>query len=499
MRSATRFMTERVAHEGGYVWSYLPDLSRRWGEMEAKPSMIWIQSPGTPAMGEIFLDAHHVAGEPRYLDAAVQVADALVRGQHASGGWNYFIDTAGEASARDWYQTIGWRGRRLEEFRHYYGNATFDDGGTIESGKLLLRLFLKTGDARWRAPLERVIGFVLDSQYRNGGWPQRFPINREYSNQGLPDYTANITFNDDVAANNVEFLVTIYQTLGDTSVLEPLRRGMDLFLLAQQPQPQPGWALQYDGDLRPAGARTSEPPSLATHTTFACCLELMRFYRWTGDRRYLARIPEAIAWLEKLELPSARRLNGFTHPTFIEVGTDRPLYLRESGSWTGDTRNRITYEPRDGVSWVNRSLDLERLRRAWREHDALTQAELARRRWLMVAGPAPLPAFSVVRDVQGSDLNIAATGRSDRALEAARIVAGFDSEGYWPVPLSATSNPYRPDAEAARLPPSRTASGDLIDARDTSPFIAPNPVTGISTGTYINNMSRLVQYLYRGA
>ena len=32
-----------------YVWSYLPDMSRRWGEMEAKPSMIWIQHPGTAA------------------------------------------------------------------------------------------------------------------------------------------------------------------------------------------------------------------------------------------------------------------------------------------------------------------------------------------------------------------------------------------------------------------------------------------------------------------
>ena len=31
MRRATRFMTEKVAVNGGYVWSYLPDMSRRWG------------------------------------------------------------------------------------------------------------------------------------------------------------------------------------------------------------------------------------------------------------------------------------------------------------------------------------------------------------------------------------------------------------------------------------------------------------------------------------
>ena len=32
MRRATTYMVEQVATEGGYVWSYLPDHSRRWGE-----------------------------------------------------------------------------------------------------------------------------------------------------------------------------------------------------------------------------------------------------------------------------------------------------------------------------------------------------------------------------------------------------------------------------------------------------------------------------------
>ena len=63
MRRATRFMTEQAATNGGYVWSYLPDFSRRWGEMEAWPSMIWTQAPGTPEMGQIFLDAWRATGE----------------------------------------------------------------------------------------------------------------------------------------------------------------------------------------------------------------------------------------------------------------------------------------------------------------------------------------------------------------------------------------------------------------------------------------------------
>ena len=76
MKRATTFMVEKVAYKGGYVWSYLPDMSRRWGEMEAKPTMIWIQPPGTPSMGHLFLDAYHATGDEYYYRAAEQVASA---------------------------------------------------------------------------------------------------------------------------------------------------------------------------------------------------------------------------------------------------------------------------------------------------------------------------------------------------------------------------------------------------------------------------------------
>lgn len=493
MRRATRFMTEKVAVRGGYVWSYLPDMSRRWGEMEAKPTMVWVQEPGTAAMGHLFLDAYHATGDELYYRAAEDVAGALIWGQHPSGGWNYHFDFAGEASTRDWYRTIGYHGRRLEEFRHYYGNATFDDAGTVESGKFLLRLYLEKQDAKYRAPLDKAVQFVLDAQYPVGGWPQRFPINREYSNSGLPDYTANITFNDEVNENNVAFLMLAYQGLGDARLLDPLMRGMGVVLLAQQGPPQPGWALQYTPALVPAGARTSEPPSLATHTSYAAIEQLMRYYRWTGDSKYLARIPEAIAWLEKLELPPERQLNGYTHPTFIEVGTDRALYLDTTGSWTGDTRNAIVYEPRDGVSWVNRKLDLDRLRSEFAALKAMPVAQATAGSPLLADGPVPLPRYFVVDPLRGSDLNIGAA--ADDGERAAALVRSLNREGYWPTQLHATSHPYRPPEQAALLPPTRAANGEMIDPRNTSPFVTDTPVIGISTGTYINNMSALIAAL----
>jgi hypothetical protein len=107
MKKATTFMVEKVAHKGGYVWSYLPDMSRQWGEMEAKKTMIWIQPPGTPSMGHLYLDAYHATQDEYYYRAAEQVAGALAAAQHRSGGWNYVFDFAGEQSLRDWYNTIG--------------------------------------------------------------------------------------------------------------------------------------------------------------------------------------------------------------------------------------------------------------------------------------------------------------------------------------------------------------------------------------------------------
>ncbi|MBU7009011.1 hypothetical protein, partial [Phosphitispora fastidiosa] len=80
-----------------------------------------------------------------------------VRGQHPAGGWNYVIDTKGEESLKQWYATIAANAWRLEEYHHYYGNATFDDAGTSEASQLLLRVYLEKKDRKYLAPLNKAI------------------------------------------------------------------------------------------------------------------------------------------------------------------------------------------------------------------------------------------------------------------------------------------------------------------------------------------------------
>ena len=135
VKSAAVHMDEVVSYKGGYVWSYSPDLTQTFGEMEAKRTMVWLQPPGTSSIGHTYLDAYHATSDERFYQAADRTAKAVVQAQHPSGGWNYIYDFNGEDSLKHWYETVGMNGWRLEEFQHYYGNATFDDATTAVAAR----------------------------------------------------------------------------------------------------------------------------------------------------------------------------------------------------------------------------------------------------------------------------------------------------------------------------------------------------------------------------
>jgi PelA/Pel-15E family pectate lyase len=488
MRRATEYMVEHVSTEGGYVWSYLPDMSRRWGEAEAAPTMIWIQPPGTATRGQLFLDAWHATGDEYYYRAAERVGEALVRGQHRSGGWQYFIDFGGPASTRHWYETIGRQAWRMEEFHHPADDATFDDAGTVEAGIFLLRLYLERNDPRFRAALDKAVGFVLDSQYPIGGWPQRWPLDPD-----APDYARLITFNDDVASENLRFLMLVYRTLGGERIRDAITRGMNAFVITQGGPPQAGWALQYSLDLQPTQARTYEPAALSSHTTAANVRQLINFYRLTGDTRFLARVPEALDWLESVRLPADPSRPGRDFPTFVELGTNRPLYVHRRGSNVVNGQYYWDYDPRATIGHYGafRAIDVPALRRAYEEARATTPEQARSTSPLFSARPEPLPRTFVSHVEAGSDLNAGGGGTP------AEIVAALNAEGWWPTPLRATSHPYRGPGPAT-VTPGDYRTTNVGDDYDTSPYPTDRPVTGISTATYIANMARLIAELDAG-
>lgn len=501
MKRAARFMVEEVSYKGGYVWSYLPDFSRRWGELEARETMIWVQPPGTATMGHSFLDAYHATGDEYYYQAAEKAARALIWGQHPSGGWNYLIDFAGEASLKSWYETIGKSGWRLEEFHHYYGNATFDDGGTAESAKFLLRLYMEKLDPTYKPALEHSLEFVLKAQYPVGGWPQRFPLRYDYSRDGKADYTSYITFNDDVALENIEFLIMCYQALGETRALDPIIRAMNVFLATQMGQPQPGWAMQYTTDLQPAGARSYEPKALSPATTASNIQQLMLFYRMTGESKFLARIPEALDWLDSVRLPKNKIRDGRTHPTFVEIGTGNTLYLHREGSNAFSGNYFISDDPNNTLSHYGstRYIDVDQLRSEYKQLTAMPVEEATANSPLKAKTKIDLPRYFTLKEIQVSDLNSRSARRAEAASNAelvASLLGELNAQGYWPTLLRYTTNPYIGPGPKEPTP-GNFADRNVGDKWDTSPFRTGKPVTGISTGVYIKNMAELIRYLDR--
>ncbi|WP_165758928.1 pectate lyase [Niastella yeongjuensis] len=492
MLKATRFMSENVSTNGGYVWYYLPDLSRRWGEMEAYKTMIWVQDGGTVSVGHMLLDAYETTGNEYFYQQAERAGAAMIWGQSNEGGWNYLIDFAGDRSLKKWYATIGKNAWRLEEFQHYYGNSTYDDDVTSDAARFLLRLYLQKLDPRYKPALDKAIDFVLKSQYPNGGWPQRYPLKHDFNKAGHPDYSSFYTFNDDVIWENVLFLIQCYETLGDSRFLEPIYKGMNFYLLVQGKNG--AWGQQYNMNMQVAGARTYEPAGYVPRYTFNNCLLLLKFYQYTGDRKFLAHIPDAIKWLEKVRLPERMTQNGkYTHPLFVDPVTDKPMFVHRKGSnviygyYYKDTSDANLLSHMPGKS----NLDLQHLKTEYAKISALSPKEASQHSPLI---PAPFDATGTPQAFYHLSRVEHAENEAVSETRVKAIIDGLDSQNRWLVKHAMKSNPYAGDGERKEATDAY-ASTNVGDTTDTSPYRDLSDQEYISTPEYIRNMQVLISYL----
>ena len=174
MQKAAQYFRKEVATNGGYLFNYNTDFSMREGEEIASPTTIWVQPPGTPAVGLAFLEAYNVTADTLYLNGAIAAAHALVWGQLASGGWDYRIDFDPELSKRWHYRRDVENGDKVTNKRR--NQSTLDDNTTQCALQLLMKvdkiLDFKDPD------IHRAVMYGLDAllkvQYPNGAWPQRF-------------------------------------------------------------------------------------------------------------------------------------------------------------------------------------------------------------------------------------------------------------------------------------------------------------------------------------
>lgn len=501
MKKATEYMMNVASYHGGFVWNYLPDYSRQWGEIEAKRTMIWMQSPGTPDVGEVLLDAYHATNDEYYYQNACRVADALEEAQLPCGGWNYMYNFEPEDSTKEWYNTIGKQAWRLEEFQHYYGNATFDDEVTSHSAKFILRLYLEKKDSKYLEPLKKTIDFIIRSQYKNGGWPQRFPLMYDHPFKGKADYTSFVTINDNVIPENIDFLLECYSYLNMKELQEPILRAMNCMLLLQQGEPYAGWADQYTSDdLMPAHARSYEPRAVNGGTTIAGIFQMMKYYTITGDSKYLNGIPSAIKYLESMalttsEVAKSRQRNidddEILIPRFIDPDNGKPLYVHRSGS---NVMNGNYYTDEDISNTIGhysstQVVNIGAIKDAYKKILNLNLDSIKKN--------SPFNNTSVVKPIDYYYEHGSFNKHGAPLQSAEEVVKSINKKGYWLTTLGTTSHPYKaiPKSYNTQNNDSKEYETTMVgDEYDTSPY-PDNKIKGISTRTYINNMLTLIEYL----
>lgn len=488
MLNSTKFMVEKASYNGGYVWYYKPDFSRRWGEMEAYNTMIWLQHPGTISMGHLFLDAYKATGNDYYYLAAQKAAAAVIWGQSNEGGWNYMIDFAGDRSLKHWYNTIGKNAWRLEEFQHYYGNSTFDDDITSDAARFLLRIYLEKLDPTYKPSLDKAINFILKSQYSSGGWPQRYPLKYDFGKQGNPDYTSFYTFNDDVIWENVHFLIQCYQTLGEERFLDPILRGMNFYLNAQADCG--AWGQQLNMQFQTAGARTYEPAAFLPSTTCENAILLLKFYEFTGDKKFLVQVPKAIKWLEETKLPNHQIEGTRTHPTFVEVETNKAIYVHRKGS---NVKFGYYYIDKNDQNLLGhysgkRTIELDRLKAEYKRLSSLSAEMLTK------DSPIRVTSFQGSRTPQADELNRNQLPFLTTEADVKQIIQSLDDQNRWLIKHAYISHPYIGDAQNQELG-TKYATTLVGDETDTSPFPDLSDERYISTGAYIKNMYQLINYI----
>ena len=175
---------------------------------------------------------------------------------------------------------------------------------------------------------------------------------------------------------------------------------------------------------------------------------------------------------------------GRTHPTFIELGTNKPLYVHREGSNVVNGRYFVDYDPANTLGHYSafREVDVAGLRR---------QLCRGRRRRHRRSVAKALAAAGRRRRHAAAALLRAVDAPKDRAAEVDRERS--TREGYWPAPLGYNSHPYKGDGSKTPAPGdfSRTHVGDETD---TSPY-PDAKLKGISVEAYVRNMSVLIRQL----
>jgi PelA/Pel-15E family pectate lyase len=228
-----------------------------------------------------------------------EIADNILLYQRNNGGWPKNYDMTAKLTKEEKAKIL-----KAKSLFH----TTFDNHTTYTHIEYLAKAYEITKVKRYKDAALRGIDFTLSAQYPNGGWPQFYPLEDNYSR--------HITFNDDAMTGVMKMLKDITDNKSYYSFVDKTRRekiktafdkGLDCILKCQinDNGKLTGWCQQHDeNDLRPATGRAYELPSICNDEGANVALFLMSIDK--PGKKIVNSIEAAVKWFEESKISGIR-------------------------------------------------------------------------------------------------------------------------------------------------------------------------------------------------
>jgi PelA/Pel-15E family pectate lyase len=297
-------------------------------------------------------------------DEAIRIADNLLLHQRDSGGWQKNIDMASILSEQDKAKL---RKARIKN------DSTLDNSATRTQIRYLAMVYQATGIERFKDTFLKGLDYVLEAQYDNGGWPQRYPNPNGYSK--------HITFNDGTMIGVLNLLDDIVGKKPPYTFIDEDRRrraeaavpkGIECILKCQivVNGRKTAWCAQHDEKtFVPRKARSYELASISGAESVGIVRFLMSIDRPRPE--IIEAIQAAVAWFDEAGLEGIRliRKQDPSKPggrdtvvvedasappiwaRFYDIETNKPIFCSRDGIPKA-TLAEISHERRNGYSWL---------------------------------------------------------------------------------------------------------------------------------------------------
>lgn len=312
-------------------------------------------------------------GRPKYKPTElVNIADNILLFQHVNGGWpkNYDVFAILTSDQKDSVLAVK---NKL--------HTTFDNGSTYNQIVVLANVYTVTKDEKYKSAALKGFDFILNSQYKNGGWPQYFPLENNYSR--------HITFNDGNFTGIMTLLRDVYLSKPAYGFLTPdyrknlkaaYEKGLSCIVRTQiiDAGKPTAWCQQHDEvTLQPAWARKFEPPSICNKESADLVLFLMEIDH--PEKEIINAVHNAVSWFKESAIkntvvktiqatPQASPYrvsrtdrvvvtDSAARPIwtrFYELKTHKPLFCNRDGKVVYSLAE-VDRERRDGYAWYTYS------------------------------------------------------------------------------------------------------------------------------------------------